>query len=340
MYIAEPFINLYFRVYNLIQYMAIRIPKPFDRRSRAKKVKSDLGIDDNFVGGRARLLQKDGTFNVTRKGKKIFNLYKFLMQMSWTKFFLLLFLAYICTNSFFGLLYSIEGAEGINGMKPGSWGEEFIQSFFLSVQTFTTVGYGKLNPESTWANIISVANAFIGLMSFALATGLFFAKWSSPSHEILYSNRILISKHEGKKALMVRFINSMDNHIVDLKAQITMTWVTSIGANFRRKFALLDLELDHIYMFPLNWTLIHIIDENSPLKSKDIEELKDINAEFLLVIKGYDVTYGKAIHTARSYNCEDLIYGASYVPMYETRDDETIIHLDQIDDIEKIQLKN
>ncbi|NNF32787.1 MAG: hypothetical protein HKN68_01675 [Saprospiraceae bacterium] len=320
--------------------MSIRIPKPFDRRTRAKKVKSDLGIDDTFISGRARLLHKDGTFNVTRKGKKSFNLYKFLMQMSWTKFFLLLFLAYISINSFFGLLYSIEGAEGIYGMEPGSWAEEFIQSFFLSVQTFTTVGYGKLNPESMWANVISVANAFIGLMSFALATGLFFAKWSSPTHEILFSNRILVSKHEGKKALMVRFINGMDNHIVDLKARITMTWVTTIGTKFRRKFALLDLELDHIYMFPLNWTLVHIIDENSPLNARDLKQLEDNNTEFLLVIKGYDVTYGKAIHIARSYNCEDLVYGASYVPMYETTDDETIINLDQIDDIEKIQLKD
>lgn len=320
--------------------MAIRIPKPFEKRSKAKEIKTDLGIDDSFIGGRSRLLHQDGTFNVIRKGKKIFNLYKFLMQISWAKFFLLLFLTYICINSFFGILYSIEGAAGINGMEPGSWGEEFIQSFFLSIQTFTTVGYGKLNPESMWANIISVANAFIGLMSFALATGLFFAKWSSPSHEILFSNRILVSSFEGKKALMVRFINSMDNHIVDLKAQLTMTWVINTEDISRRKFALLDLELDHIYMFPLNWTLVHIIDENSPLISKDINQLKDNNTEFLLVINGYDVTYGKAIHTARSYNCEDLVYGAKYVPMYETTDDETIIHLDQIDEIEKIQLKD
>ena len=318
--------------------MSIRIPKPFDRSRVKIKKDANLGFEGDFLNSGARLLNQDGTFNVSRTGKKSFNLYKILMQMSWTRFFFLLFMAYLIVNSFFGLLYSIEGAAGINGMNPGTWPEEFIQSFFLSIQTFTTVGYGKMNPESTPANLISVANAFVGLMSFALATGLFFAKWSSPRHEILFSNKILVSNHNGEKALMVRFVNSMDNHIVDLTTQITMTWVTNIGSKKRRKFAQLELELDHIYMFPLNWTLVHIIDNKSPLKGKNMEELGANNTEFLIIIKGYDVTYGKAIHTARSYNCDDLVYGANYIPMYETTDDETILHLDQIDEIENCEL--
>ncbi len=320
--------------------MSIRIPKPFDRTRKQRRAIQELGIEDSFIGGRARLLNKDGTFNVYRTGKKSFNLYKWLMQMSWTKFFLFLFIIYLSINFFFGLLYSFVGSAGMNGMTPGLWWEEFLQSFFLSIQTFTTVGYGKINPESYMANVISVANAFIGLMSFALATGLFFAKWSSPRHAILFSDRVLITKFEGKKALMVRFVNGMDNHIVDLSAQITMTWITTIGSNKRRKFARLELELDHIYMFPLNWTLVHIIDEESPLVEKSMKELADSNTEFLLIIKGYDVTYHKAIHTARSYNCNDLKYGANYIPMYETTDEETIIHLDQINDIENIDISD
>ena len=315
--------------------MAIRIPKPFEGRSQPPRRKRPSKFEEGITGGNARLLHEDGTYNVDRVGGFSGNTYKTLVHMSWRKFFFVLLILYIIINSSFALLYLIEGTEGVNGLNPSTPFNEFLHAFYFSVQTFTTLGYGHMNPESQWANLVSTLNAFTGLLSFAIATGLSFAKFSMPTHEIIFSDNMLISGDDDEKVLTVRFANSLDHKVVDLSARITMTWVIWDKDHYRRKFDTLQLELDHIYMFPLNWTLVHVIDESSPLLNKLKTDLAEYNTEFLVELKGYDITYGKAIHTAKSYNIDDLVYGAHFVRMYETGDKETTLHLDLINKYEK-----
>ena len=139
---------------------------------------------------------------------------------------------------------------------------------------------------------------------------------------------------------MVRMVNDMDNNLVDLNARITMSWLENDQGTLRRRFANLPLEIDTIYMFPLNWTIIHRIDAGSPLYGKSRENLVDASTEFLLMVRGYDNTYAKAVHANRSYTCQDLIYGASFLPMYETRNKKTILHLHKIHDIKELELED
>jgi inward rectifier potassium channel len=314
--------------------MAIRIPRPFDRKRKQPDENQDIGFEETLTGGTAELINADGTFNIERYGGKNWNTYKYLIKMQWWKFFLFLFLGYIFINVVFAFLYMVEGSTGTYGMIPGSFFDELLQSFFLSVETFTTVGYGHMSPIGIWSRSISVLNSFTGLMSFALATGLFFAKFSMPENPIVFSKKIIIAPFEDGRALMMRVVNSTDHRIVDLSATVTITWMVMEGDKYRRKFSNLDLKLDNIRLFPLNWTLVHPINEKSPLYGKDMNELVEANTEILVMIKGHDVTYGKSIHIARSYDCKELINGAIFVPMYDTGNEITKLHLDRIDEIE------
>ena len=317
--------------------MAIKIPYQFRNTGNKSQKDQELGIEDKFSSVSVKLLNDDGSFNIERKGHHTWNAYKFLVNMGWIRFFLLLIVWYLSINLCFALAYMIEGSAGIQGIDENTFLHELRHTFYFSIQTFTTVGYGEMNPVGVWSNIISVFNAFIGLMFFALATGLFFARFSMPRDDIAFAEKILVSPYNDGRALMIRFVNERDNNIVDLKARITMTWLVKEEGLLRRKFSNLELELERIYLFPLNWTLVHIIDDESPLYKLDFDNLQESHTEFLVMIKGFDDTYGKAIHSKKSYNCSNFIYGAKYVPMYETKDDVTFLHLDRINKIEKYQ---
>ncbi len=317
--------------------MSINIPPTYQKDPEEEN--QDLGFGDK-LNFNVRLLNDDGSFNVYRKGKSSWNTYKFIVKMNWGKFFIFLILAYITINLLFALLYMVDGSSGIEGMQPGNFWKKLEQTFYLSVQTFTTVGYGKLSPTSTWSNMVSVINSFVGLMSFALATGLFFTKFTMPRDHILFSDHIIIAPFEGEKALMVRIVNEMDNNIVDLHSLITMTWLKSEGGVVKRKFVNLSLTIDRVYLFPLNWTMVHKIDSSSPLYGKNKNDLIQSQTEILVMVKGYDDTYGKPIYANRSYRCKDLTYGAKFEAMYYTEGEITVLDLNKIDDHEDVILRD
>lgn len=317
--------------------MSINIPPPY--RKDQEEENQDLGFGDklNFD---VRLLNDDGSFNVFRKGKSSWNTYKFIVKMNWGRFFVFLILAYLAINLIFALLYMVDGTAGIEGMQAGNFWSKLEQTFYLSVQTFTTVGYGKLNPTSTWSNMVSVINSFVGLMSFALATGLFFTKFTMPRNHIVFSDHIIIAPFERGKALMVRIVNEMDNNIVDLNSRFTMTWLIQEGGVVKRKFVNLPLTIDSVYLFPLNWTMVHKIDHSSPLFGKTKKDLIQSQTEILVMVKGYDDTYGKPIYANRSYRCKDLAYGAKFEAMYQTEGKTTVLDLNKIDDYKDVELKD
>lgn len=322
--------------------MSIKIPKPktIDPNEINALKKEDLGFGEKFTGHYSRLLNDDGSFNISRTGRPTFNIFKKLITLSWWKLLLYFILSYLIINLIFAFLYFLGGEGSIENIAEGSFLYVIEQLFYFSVQTFTTVGYGNLNPTSSYANLVTTINAFTGLMFFAMVTGLFFFKFSTPVDHIIFSKNIIIAPFKNKKALMVRLANRIDNHIINLNARITMSWIELEENIPRRKFALLPLEIDAIYLFPLNWTLVHIINEASPLYNKDESDLLPMNAEFIIMLNGYDRTYSKVIQSNRSYVCKDLVYGAVFAPMYESKNNETILHLDQIDQLRPYNLDN
>lgn len=300
-----------------------------------QKVPDDKQIltpEDDLADISNRLLNNDGSFNVVRKGHEAKSMYQSLMTVSWLKFFFLVFGFFMFCNLLFALIFTVIGVEDI-GVIPVSPFEDFMESFYFSVQTFTTLGYGRLSPTGHLSNLVAAIDAFTGMMTVALLTGLFFARFSKPRAHMAFSNNILIAPDQnGNKSLQFRIVHKVKDKIIDVEARVSMTWLENDGIRVRRMFAKLPLQIERIFLFPLNWTLVHNIDEDSPLYNLQYNDILSKNVEILVVIKGYDETYSTIVHADRSYQCSDLVDGARFTGMYQIRKDDTLLDLDKLDD--------
>jgi inward rectifier potassium channel len=171
----------------------------------ALRADSDLGFGTKITHSNQRLLNKDGTPNVVRVGKELLNPYQWLLEASWGMFFFVIVSYYFLMNVVFALLFVAAGIEHLNGVDMSTQAHNFSEAFFFSVQTFTTTGYGAIHPKGLITNIIASIDAFAGLMTFALATGLFFARFSKPKAQLIYSKNAIITPFQDGEALMLRF---------------------------------------------------------------------------------------------------------------------------------------
>jgi inward rectifier potassium channel len=277
-----------------------------------------------------RLLREDGSFNVERKGIRYFDAYMKLISMPWWQFFLFLFGGYIVINAIFGLLFVFAGIEQLSGLDSQGFFPDFIHAFYFSVQTFTTVGYGAVNPGIGNANLIATIDAFVGLMSFALATGLFFARFSRPGKSILFSDSSVIAPFQGKTAFMFRIANLHNDKILDLEANVLVSYIQKEGNQTMRRYERLKLQINRIAMFPLSWTIVHPIEEDSFFYGKTESELIDMHMEVITMVKGYDETYAQFINASRSYTCRELKWGFRFDLMYQNEETGIVLKLDEI----------
>lgn len=309
------------------------------RDRKPSPIPEELGFGSAFDGSTSRLINEDGHFNIERQGQSVRSIYLDLVNMSWPRFFGTLVLGYLAINAVFGLIFYWLGVELIAGIQPVSPIADFLNAFFFSIQTFTTVGYGHLSPSSLLISFIASLDSFVGLLSFALATGLFFARFSKAKAHIQFSKNILIAPYQEGRSLQLRMVHLKDSKIVGLEARVILSWLeVDNHGKMRRKFERLPLEIDSIFLFPLNWTIVHKITKDSPMHGKDASNLLENNAEILILVRGYDESYGNEIHASASYSCKNLIDGAIFMPMYETVADRTILHLDKLDDIYRVEV--
>ena len=304
---------------------------------------SEIAESDNLISGNRqyddnyRLINPDGTFNIERKGKSGANIYESVLTLSWTKILVSFLIIYFLFNCVFALVFMAIGPEFVVGAKGNTWFEMYTQMIYFSIQTFTTVGYGRMSPQGNATNLVSAFVAFVGLISFAILTGLSFAKFSKPKAHIIFSDKMLIAPNANRnniRSLQFRIVNATNNQIIDLQARVTLAWLQEVDGQTRRRFKRLDLEFESIHLFPLNWTIVHNIIEDSPLYGKSLQKLIDNKLEVLVLIKGFDDTYSQIIHSKRSYSCSDLIDGAKFQPMYNNTESTTILELSKLNDIE------
>jgi len=304
---------------------------PFQRNN---KTDADLGFGTQINSDNGRLINQDGSFNVIRKGLKSWTPYQDLVEMSWTSFLFLISGSYILINAFFALFFLLIGTESLTGIeKSHSLFGEFLHCFFFSIQTFTTVGYGAVSPMGIEANIIASLDALIGLMAFALFTGLLFARFSKPQSSIVFSKKAIIAPYPlGSTSLQIRIANVRDTKLMNLSTQVTMAWLEEIDGIKKRRFALLELERNRVFLFPLNWTLVHSITDKSPLFGKTQQDCEKMEIEFLVLVQGYDETYAQTVHSNSSYLWNELIWNVRFEKMYHAEDGTTILNLDKISD--------
>ncbi len=301
----------------------------------------DLGIGTKAAEARVRLLNRDGTFNVRRKGLPFltwFSGYHYLISIPWWKFNLWIVFSYVLINAFFGLIYLTIGTEGLVGIDGHSIAERYLQAVFFSTQTFTTVGFGRIAPVGILSNVAAALESLTGLLSFAFATGLVYGRFSRPIAKVIFSQQAVIAPYEGKTAFMFRVANQRSNQLIDVGATVTLSRVEldSRGEK-RRQFYPLELERSSVTFFHLSWTVVHPIDDHSPLYGVTKEELDASDAEFLVLLKAFDDTFSQTVHTRTSYKSREVMYGHKFKSIIRTgRDGMTEIELDKIHDHEAI----
>jgi|AntRauTorckE5430_2_1112549.scaffolds.fasta_scaffold03681_3 inward rectifier potassium channel len=301
----------------------------------------DLGFGSKWTNRVGRFIKPDGEFNIIKSGGnwRDLHLYQILVTMSWGRFFLVVLAFYIAVNAFFGFLHLLVGIETLTTEASTSFWDNFSQAFFFSVQTFTTVGYGSISPMGILANIVAAMCALVGLMSFALATGLFFARFSRPTAKVRFSKNALIAPYNGGKGFMFRIVNGRKSQLIDLFIQATFSWIeTNEKGVQNRRYQRLDLEREKVFLFPLNWTIVHPIDEKSPFYQADSKNMQEIDAEILIILTAYDDTFAQQVHTKISYTADQLINNAKFQPMYYTDNEgRTVLEMDKLSSFEVLE---
>jgi len=299
----------------------------------------DPGLTEKYTGALNRAIEKDGSFNVHKSGGglKNFHFYQFLINLSWIQFFLVIISGYILVNAAFACLYLLAGIKNILGADTRTPFSSFMSTFFLSVHTFTTVGYGTIAPIDFWTNLVSAFDALTGLMGLALATGLLYGRFSRPTSKIVYSERAVIAPYRGKTSLQFRIANRRTNTLMEIEAKVLLMTVSGTGDNHKRNYHVLNLERPSIYFLPLTWTVVHPIDEQSPLFGKIQDDLADSQTEILILIKAFDDTFGQVVHSRYSYRFDEVLWGAKFLPAFSvTKDGDMALELDRLNEVEKV----
>jgi inward rectifier potassium channel len=283
------------------------------------KASFDPGLTQQYTGTLKRVINRDGGFNVHRTGFtwRDIHPYLFLINLRWPPFFAMVLAAYIAVNTIFAALYMTIGPDSIHGAQASSVWRRFINVMFFSSQTLTTVGYGNFYPLGITANALASFEALVGLLAFALATGLLFGRFAHASARIGFSPNMLVAPYGDVTSLQFRVVNRRQNNLIDLEARLTLMTVEEMDGRLGRKYVNLSLERSQIYFFPLTWTVVHPIDENSPLLGKTSEDLRRLQAELLVMMKGFDDTFGQTVHARYSYRYDEIIWGARFAPAFE-----------------------
>lgn len=319
-------------------------PKTFKLSAQALSEKDrDMGFGEKVASEtRDRLLNRDGSFNVERTGLKLTSLlnpYHFLLTMTWKMFLGQTLLIYFLSNVFFGLLYSMLGAEALVDTSSTPMENVFLRSFFFSVQTFATIGYGTIHPVGVVANLIVTVESYYSMIMTALVTGIVFARFARPTARILFSEMAVVAPFQDKTAFMVRLVNSRNNQLIEVEAKIMFSRLVNENGRAVRRFDMLDLERERVSFLPLAWTIVHPIDENSPMFGLTEKDLQESNAEYAILVSAMDETYAQIVHQRTSYKPYELKFGHKFADIYNKVESGEKISIDvrKLSHIEKVE---
>ncbi len=291
----------------------------------------DLGFGTRIAGdSRRRLLNRDGSFNVERRGARGTAVapYHALLSITWTRFLGILAVYYLAANAVFALAYLACGPAALNGQRfvgHTAGVDLFLRAYFFSVETFSTVGYGSIVPVSVAANFVMTIEAFAGLVTAALAAGLIFARFSRPNAAIVYSKHALIAPYRNISAFMFRCANERNNQLIEVSVRLIYSrLILNANGERVRDFTILPLEFEKVTFFTLSWTVVHPIDDSSPLAGVSAEDLRESEAEFMILLSGTDDTFSQTVHSRTSYKPQEIVWHARFRPMFvETRESGT-----------------
>jgi inward rectifier potassium channel len=254
---------------------------------------------------------KFGDAEVIKTGAAWFDIrdpYSIAVSVTWRSFFLLLLLIELLINTVFAILYTLNPG-CLTNANPGS----FVEAFFFSIETLATVGYGTVAPANLYGHIVSAIEILCGLIFTAIITGLIFVRFSKPKPNILFADHAVISKHNGIPTLMIRVANGRRTAMAGAVAEAAVfkSTMSSEGRGFRQVHEL-KLIRDTMPLFMLTWTVMHVIDKESPLYGLALETLASSDLLIALTIQARDHTAGEDVFDLRFYNAQRILVGMAY----------------------------
>ncbi|MCW3116425.1 MAG: transporter [Chitinophagaceae bacterium] len=312
------------------------------RISISLKSNEDTGFGSSTTNVGGRFINKDGSFNIRKEGVAIwdrFSIFHTMLNLPRWKFITIVILFYLAVNLLFTFVYLMMGPGQFLGMIAKTRWQVFKEIYFFSTETFTTVGYGRVNPIGDGANFVASIEAISGFLSLAIATGLLYGRFSKPKAFVVFSDLALISPYQDKKALMFRFVSYKDNHVLtDVEVKVTTGLQVQENGNMVYKFYSLSLERTRIDSLPMNFTVVHPIDDASPFFGFTEEDMKVADVELYVLVRAFDDVYSNIVLKRTSYTYQEIKFDAKFIPMYkESGDgDTTILELDKLNEYKTV----
>ncbi len=310
--------------------------------AKQKKEKfNDFGLGEKLSSEGFRALNKDGSFNIEKVNIPFFERLSFfhaLVTMKWSHFFVFILIGYFAVNLLFASIYSIIGVENLTGTKGMTAFEQFMEAFFFSAQTITTLGYGRVAPLGLPANIVAATESLLGLLFFALATGLLYGRFSKPVSKIKYSSKAVIAPYQDINGFMFRLINPQKNELLDVEINVSVSMKRKHSE--LRDFHILDLERNTVRFFPSMWTIVHPIDKSSPLYGLDKEAFHRKDFEFIAMLRAFDESSGQMVYSRSSYKPEEIEWGQKFVYAAKRTNGKTLVDVSKIDESEAAKLNS
>jgi inward rectifier potassium channel len=322
--------------------MSVTVPAPSTAADgEAREEFKDLGFGTELArAARRRLINHDGSFNVVREGLNplsSLSLYHWLLTISWPRFLGFVTVSYLGVNAVFAVAFLLCGPDALQSTATGTFiNQPFYRAFFFSVDTFATIGYGNIIPVGVPANTLVTIEALLNILGIALATGVIFARFSRPSASILYSRSAIVAPYRDISALEFRVANARTSQLIDVRIQAILTKMESVDGSPVRKFYDLELERQRVVFFALSWTVVHPINETSPMRGLTRQDLIDADAELLILLTGTDETISQTVHSRSSYKADEILWNVRFTNMFIRTNDGGIIgmNLNRIHNVE------
>lgn len=306
------------------------------------EINTGFGVNSSDYGG--RFVNKNGKPNVQVTGLgylRRISWYHVLLNLPRLQFLLIILLFFFLINIFFACIYLLFGINHLVGETTHTYLEKFEEAFFFSCQTFTTVGYGRISPNGFVASILAAFEAFTGLLSIAVVTGLLYGRFSRPQAYIKFSENALLAPFHNGRAIMFRLAPFKNTTLTDAEAKISLGLVVEENGKMVNKFYQLPLEYSSVNSLTLSWTIVHPITETSPFYNFTEEDFKNAQGEILVFVKAFDDMFSNTVVTRTSYTLNEIIIGAKFNPMYHRSPNEnkTLLYLNKLNSFSKVELQ-
>jgi inward rectifier potassium channel len=299
------------------------------------KTNEDTGLSTTISSYGGRFLNKDGTYNLRKEGRSLmekFSVYHMLLNLPVWQFTCVLVSTFILVNLLYTSIYLLIGTDQLQGIANRSYWGTFKEVYFFSTETFTTVGYGRVNPIGDGANFLASIEAMSGFLSFAVATGLIYGRFARPKAHLVFSDHAVIAPYKDGTALMFRFVSNKNQHtLTDVNVQVNFAMLVQENGHSAYRYFELKLERNKIETLAMNWTVVHPINEDSPLMNLSEEELQTADVEVYVLIRGFSDIYSSVVQQRTSYTFNEIRFNRKFAPMYRESSSGTVLELQHLD---------